>query len=92
MEAWRVEVTVGGKKLSRGIDPKKHVPGRFTITITIFNSHDATNHILSKCTAGYKLSKSEEKINYLMYMNDIKPFCQKRKSIGNPNTNSENIE
>ena len=26
------------------------------------------NHILRKCTAGYKLSRSQEKINHLMYM------------------------
>ena len=25
------------------------------------------NHILRKCTAGYKLSRSQEKINLLMY-------------------------
>ena len=35
------------------------------------------NHILRKYTAGYKLSKSQEKINQLMYMNDIQ--LQKRE-------------
>ena len=30
------------------------------------------NHILRECTAGYKLNKSQEDINYLMYMDDIK--------------------
>ena len=29
------------------------------------------NHILKKCTRGYKLIKSQEKINHLMYMDDI---------------------
>ena len=29
------------------------------------------NHILRKFTAGYKLSRSQEKINQLMYMDDI---------------------
>ena len=32
------------------------------------------NHILKKCTAGYKHSKSHEKINHLMFINDIKLF------------------
>ena len=32
------------------------------------------NHILRKCTAGYKVSRSQEKINQLMYMEDIKLF------------------
>ena len=30
------------------------------------------NHILRKCTARYKLSKSQEKISHQMYMDDIK--------------------
>ena len=30
------------------------------------------NHILWKYTAGYKLSSSQEKINHLIYMDDIK--------------------
>ena len=29
------------------------------------------NHILRKCTAGYKLSKSKEKINHLSYIDEL---------------------
>ena len=50
------------------------------------------NHILRKCTAGYKFRKSLEKINHLMYMDDIKLFAKKGKRIGKPNTNCENIQ
>ena len=50
------------------------------------------NHILRKCTSGYKLSKSQEKINHLIYIDDMKPFSKKRKRIGNSNTHSENIQ
>ena len=39
------------------------------------------NHILSKCTAGYKLSKSQEKINHQMYMDDIKLFAKNEKEL-----------
>ena len=39
------------------------------------------NHILSKCTAGYKLSRSQEKINHLMYMDDIKLFAKNVKEL-----------
>ena len=31
-----------------------------------------------KCTAGYKLSKSQEKSNHLMYMDDIKLFVKSK--------------
>ena len=39
------------------------------------------NHILRKCTAGYKLSKSQEKINHLMYMDDIKLFAKNENEL-----------
>ena len=39
------------------------------------------NHILRKCTAGYKLSKSQEKINHWMYMDDIKLFAKNEKEL-----------
>ena len=39
------------------------------------------SHILRKCTAGYKLSRSQEKINHLMYMDDIKLFPKNEKEL-----------
>ena len=39
------------------------------------------NHILRKCTAGYKLSRSQENINHLMYMDDIKLFEKNEKEL-----------
>ena len=39
------------------------------------------NHILRKCTAGYKLSREHEKINHLMYLDDIKQFAEKEKEL-----------
>ena len=41
------------------------------------------NHILKKLTGGYKLSKSQENVNQLMYMNDIKLSAKTEKRIGN---------
>ena len=35
------------------------------------------NQILSNFTAGYKLSRSQEKFNHLMYMDEIKLFAKK---------------
>ena len=37
------------------------------------------NHILRKYAAGYKLSKSQEKINHLMHIDDIKLFAKNEK-------------
>ena len=39
------------------------------------------NCILRKCTAGYKLTKLQEKINHLMYMDDIKLFAKNEKEL-----------
>ena len=39
------------------------------------------NHIFRKCTAGYILSKSQEKINHLMYMDDIKLLVKNEKEL-----------
>ena len=40
------------------------------------------NHVLRKCTGGYKLHNLQEKINHLMYMDDIKLFAKKLKELG----------
>ena len=45
------------------------------------------NHILRKWTGGYNLNKSQEKINHLMYIDDIKLFAKNKKELGNPYTN-----
>ena len=42
------------------------------------------NHILRKWTAGYKLSKSQEKINHLIYMDDIKLFAKNETELETP--------
>ena len=39
------------------------------------------NHILRKCTAGDKLSRSQEKINQLLYVDDIKLFAKSEKEL-----------
>ena len=39
------------------------------------------NHILWKCTGRYKLSKSQKKINHLMYMDDIKLFAKNEREL-----------
>ena len=39
------------------------------------------NPIHRKCAAGYKLSRPQEKINHLMYMDDIKLFAKNKKEL-----------
>ena len=39
------------------------------------------NHILRKCTAGYRISRSQEKINHLIYIDDIEQFAKNGKEL-----------
>ena len=79
MQTWRVELTAGGRsfaetKIQRGILQGDALsPLLFIIAIM--------NHVLRKCAAGYKLSRSQEKINYLMYVDDIKLFAKNEKEL-----------
>ena len=90
MKTWRVELTEGERSLAeaniqRGIFQRDALsPVLFIIAMM------PLNYILRKCTAGYKLSRSQEKkkkkkkikkkkkkkINYLMYKDD-KLFAKK---------------
>ena len=69
------------KKQSWNKDPKRYFPRRCTITLTIQNSHDATEQHSPKMCNGYKLSRSQEKINHLMYMDDIKLFAKNEREL-----------
>ena len=71
MKTWIVELTAGGRslaetKIQRGIFQGDALSPLLFIIVTT-----PLNHIHRKCTAGYKLSRSQEKINHLMYMDDI---------------------
>ena len=78
MKTWSVEFAAGGRslveaKIQSGIFQEDALsPLLFIIAMMPFN------HILGKCTAGYKLSRLQEKINHLMYMDDIKIFEKKK--------------
>ena len=81
MKIWRMELIAGGRcfteaKIQRGIFQGDALsPLQFVIAIM------PLNHILRKCTAGYKLSQLQENINHLMYMDDIKLFTKTEKEL-----------
>ena len=50
------------------------------------------NHILRKCTTGYKRNKSQEKIISPNVHGRHQTVYQKCNRIGNSNTNSQNIQ
>ena len=76
MENWRVELTAVGQsfaemKIQRGIFQGDAVSQFLSVTAMV-----PLNYILRKCTGECKLYKSQEKINHLMYIDDIKLFAK----------------
>ena len=66
MQTWRVELTAGGKSLSETKIQTGIYQGDAQSPLLFIIAMMPLNHILRKCTAGYKLSRSQEKINHLM--------------------------
>ena len=79
-KAWRADLTVGGSiaetKIQRDI-----FKGDALSPLLFIIAMMPLNHILRKWAAGYKLSRSQEKINHLMYMDDIKLFAKNEKDL-----------
>ena len=81
MKTWRGELTAGRRsiaetKIQRGIFQGDALsPFLFIIAMM------PLNHILWKCAAGYKLSRSQEKINQLMFMDDIELFGKNENEL-----------
>ena len=81
MKNWRVELTAGGKRLAETKIQRGIFQGDALSPLLFLIVMMPLNHILRKCTAGYKLSRSQEKVKYLMYMEDIILFTKKEKEL-----------
>ena len=81
MKTWRVELTAGGKSLVEAKIQRGIFQGDAFSPLLFIIAMMPLNHILRKCTTGYKLSRLQEKINHLMYMDDLKlSICKRMKN------------
>ena len=81
MKNRRGELTTGRKSLAE-VKIKREIFHRDTLTPLLFlRVIMSLNHTARKCTGRYKLHKSQEKINHLIYMDDIKLFAQNEKEL-----------
>ena len=80
-KTWRVELTAGGKSLAETKIQRGIFQGNALSPLLFIIAMMPLNQIVRKCTAGYKLSRSQEKINHLMYMDDIKLFAKNEKEL-----------
>ena len=92
MENWKLELSTEGQilteaKTQSGIFQGDSLsPLKFVITMM------PLIHIFRKCTGGNKFIKSQEKVNYLMYIGNIKLFTKNEKTTRTPDTNNKNIQ
>ena len=80
-ENLKVELTARGRSLAEAKIQRGIFQGDALSPLLFIIAMMPLNHILRKCTAGYKLSRSQEKINHLMYMDDIKLFAKNEKEL-----------
>ena len=81
MQTWRVELTAGGCSLAETKIQRRIFQEDALSPLLFIIAMMPLNHILRKCTAGYQHSRSQEKINRLMYMDDIKLFAKNEKEL-----------
>ena len=81
MQTWIVELTAGGRSLAETKIQKGIFQGNALLPLLFIIAMMPLNHILRKYIAGYKLSGSQEKINHLMYRDDIKLFAKNEKEL-----------
>ena len=84
MKNWRVELIAGRKSFAERKIRREIFQGDALSPLLLIIAMMPLNHILRKCTAGYKLSRLQEKINHLMYMDDIKLFAKNEKKKWKP--------
>ena len=81
MKTWRVELTAEGRRLAEAMIQRGIFQGDALSPLLFIIAMMPLNHVLKKCTSGYKLSRSQEKVNHLMYMDDIKQFAKNEKEL-----------
>ena len=81
MKTWRVELAAGGRSIAETKIQRGVFQGDALSSLLFIIAMMPLNHILRKCAAGCKLSRPQEKINHLMYMDDIKLFAKNEKEL-----------
>ena len=78
MQTWRVELTARGKSFAEEKIRRSIFLGDTLSPLLFVIAMMPLNHILRKCTVGYKLSKSQEKINHI---GNIKRFAKNEREL-----------
>ena len=79
MKTWREELTAGGRSLAEAKIQRGIFQGDALSPLIFIIAMMPLNPILRKRTAGYKFCISQEKINHLIYMDDVKLLPKNEK-------------
>ena len=81
MKTWRVDLTAGRRSIAETKIQRGIFQGDALSPLLFIIAMMPLNHILRKYAAGYALSRSQEKTNHLMYMDDIKLLAKNEKEL-----------
>ena len=81
MKNWKAELTAGGKTLPEVKIQRSIFHGDTLSPLLFLRATMPFNHIFRKCTWGHKSNELQEKINHLMYRDDIKLFAKNEKEL-----------
>ena len=76
MKNWKVELTTEGTAFIEVKIQWGFFQGDALSPLLFVVAKMPLNYILRKCTGGYKLTNSQEKVYQLMYMDDIEQFAR----------------
>ena len=79
MKSWKVELTAGRRSFAKAMVQRGIFQGDALSPLLFIIAIMPLNHILRNCTAKNKLSKPQENISHLMYMDDITLFAKNEK-------------
>ena len=81
MKNWIVELTAGGKTLAK-VEIQRDIFQRDSLSLLLFLlAMIPINHIFRKCAGVNKFIEEQEKINHLMYVDDVKLFAKSEKEL-----------
>ena len=81
METWRMELTAEGRSWVEAKIQRDIFQGDAQSPLLFVIAMMPLSYLLRKYTGGYKLSKSQEKINPLMYKDNIEWFAKNEKEL-----------
>ena len=81
IKTWIVDLTARGRSIAEPKIQRGIFQGNALSPLLFIIAMMPLNHILRKCPAGYKLSRSQEKINHLMYIDDNELFAKNKKEL-----------